>query len=808
MESIDKNFNTTDRQLIYEGYNPEEEPLREALCTLGNGYFATRGAHESTTDDSIHYPGTYIPGGYNRLESNVRGQIIENEDLVNWPNWLPLTFRYTEDEVWFSPDTVELTTYRQILDLKTGTLTYIHEFMDDRGRKTRIESMRFIHMGKRHLASLRWRLTPLNWSGDIIIRSALDGRVSNNLVARYRQLNGNHLQPLKTGYSTENIIYLKVRTVQSDIHLAQAARTEVFDADDSPAAAKRITRQEEAYIAQDLFLSCRKNHPLYVEKVVSLHTSRDVATSESIYQSTNSLVKAPRIDTLYTMQKRAWKHLWERFDHRVEDHKQTQKILHLHAFHLLQTISINSIDLDTGIPPRGLHGEAYRGHIMWDELFVFPFLNYRLPVLTRSLLMYRYRRLDAARNAAREAGYKGAMFPWQSGSDGREESQSIHLNPLSGRWVSDITHLQRHVGAAIAYSIQQYYQTTDDKEFLYFFGAELILEIARFWCSLAEYNPDKKRYEIKGVIGPDEYHTAYPSSERQGIDNNAYTNIMAVWVLKYALKTLDILDTPRREELCEDLQLSPAELQLWDEVSRKMFVPFMEDGIIAQFEGYDQLKELDWVTYRTKHGENLRLDRILESENDSVNNYKASKQADVLMLFYLFSSAELRSLFERLEYPFDPDLIRRAIDYYRSRTSHGSTLSRLVFSWVQARSDRDSSWKAYEKALVSDFRDVQGGTTPEGIHLAAMAGTLDIMQRCYSGVEVRDDVLYINPHLPEDLHELSFRIRYRSHWMDLTINRTSLRICFEGGWGNPVTIEADGERFTFSEKGSKTISFT
>src|SRR5690606_37205439 len=149
----------------------------------------------------------------------------------------------------------------------------------------------------------------------------------------------------------------------------------------------------------------------------------------------------------------------------------------------LQTASKHTVGRDVGIPARGWHGEAYRGHIFWDELFTFPYFNFRQPTLARSLLLYRYRRLDQARHAATKAGYQGAMFPWQSGSNGREESQVIHLNPKSGRWIEDKTYRQRHVNAAIAYNVWQYYEVSGDTEFLSEHGAEMLLEIARFWAS-------------------------------------------------------------------------------------------------------------------------------------------------------------------------------------------------------------------------------------------------------------------------------------------------------------------------------------
>ena len=163
------------------------------------------------------------------------------------------------------------------------------------------------------------------------------------------------------------------------------------------------------------------------------------------------------------------------------------------------------------------------------KLFIFPFFTFRLPELTRALLRYRYRRLPQARLAARQAGYQGAMYPWQSGSDGREESQVVHLNPSSGRWIPDHSALQRHVNIAIAYNVWQYYQVTLDRDFLALYGAEMILDIARFWASAATYNPALDRYEIRGVMGPDEYHESYPGSETPGLNNNAYTNVMAVW---------------------------------------------------------------------------------------------------------------------------------------------------------------------------------------------------------------------------------------------------------------------------------------
>jgi alpha,alpha-trehalase len=470
-------------------------------------------------------------------------------------------------------------------------------------------------------------------------------------------------------------------------------------------------------------------------------------------------------------------------------------VVHLYVFHVLQTTSTHTMTmaLDAGAPARGWHGEAYRGHVFWDELFVFPMINLRLPKITKALLMYRYRRLEVARHLAREAGYRGAMYPWQSGSSGREESQELHLNPRSGRWITDRSHRQRHVNVAIAYNLYQYFQVSRDMEFMSFYGAEMMLEIARFWCSIATWNPQRERYEILGVMGPDEYHDGYPGVEEGGLNNNAYTNVMAVWVLKRAREVLQSLPEDVRTELRDKLDLTDEELALWEDIGRQMRLVFHGDGIISQFEGYENLEEFDWKGYRETYDDIQRLDRILEAEGDTPNRYKASKQADVLMLFYLLSAEELGEIFEELGYRFEYDTIPKNIDYYMQRTSHGSTLSRVVHAWVLARSDRPRSWDLFTEALKSDVSDIQGGTTPEGIHLGAMAGTVDQLQRGYTGIHTREDVLWFSPCLPRELRCLRLQIRYRHRLLELEIDHKALKVSGPQALEMPIRIGFDGQ---------------
>ncbi|WP_099023757.1 trehalose-phosphatase [Mycolicibacterium palauense] len=778
-------------EFSYTDYDPPSEKLREALCTVGNGYFATRGAAPESTAGQVHYPGTYAAGVFNRLDDVVDGQHTAHESLVNLPNWLPLTFRIGDGE-WFNIDDVEILSYRQTLDLKGAVLTRDVRFRDAAGRTTSLVQQRFVAMDQAHVAALETRITAEDWSGGIQIRSMLDGDVRNTLVERYRALASNHLCDLKKRELNENSVILTMRTTQSDIPVALAARTTVWH-EDAPAEANYRLVDEEWAIGHDIFTDLAEGQSVRVEKVVTLVTGRDVATSEAETGAQRRLSRQPCFADIRAAHMLSWGHLWERLSIEFDGHPDELRILRLHLLHLAQTVSYHYEDLDAGVPARGLHGEAYRGHIFWDELFIFPVLNLRLPLVTRSLLRYRYRRLLEARMAAKLAGYDGAMFPWQSGSDGREESPSIHLNPRSHRWNPDASHLAHHIGLAVAYNAWQFYQVTGDHAYLIDYGAEMLVEIARFWVSRTTYDEDSDRYRILGVIGPDEFHSGYPDRPFDGVDNNAYTNVMAVWVILRAMEALQLLPLRNRLDIREKLGVTDAELAKWDHVSRRMFVPF-HDGVISQFEGYEKLADLDWDAYREKYGNMQRLDRILEAEDDDVNRYKASKQADALMLLYLLSDEELREILARLGYRFRADQVPKMVDYYEARTSHGSTLSAVVHSWVLARANRDRALEFFQHVLKSDVDDIQGGTTAEGVHLAAMAGSVDLMQRCFTGLETRGDRLILDPNWPEELGILAFPIHYRGMHLHLRVSGKGAIVSMEPRGTRGVEVECRGQR--------------
>ena len=312
-------------------------------------------------------------------------------------------------------------------------------------------------------------------------------------------------------------------------------------------------------------------------------------------------------------------------------------------------------------------------------------------------------------------------------------------------------------------------------------------------------------------MGPDEFHEKYPGASEGGLRNNAYTNVMVAWICETAQSVLDLLPASRRDVLRARMGLSDEELGTWEEMSHKMFVPFHGDGIISQFEGYAELEELDWEGYRSRYGNIQRLDRILRFEGENPDCYKLAKQADAVMLFFLFSERELHRLFERLGYEYTDDTARRTIDYYDRRTSHGSTLSFVTHAGVLAAIDPESSWQRFLVALESDIGDIQGGTTKEGIHLGVMGGTLDLIQRAYLGTDIRDGVLYFNPVAVDRLDGLSLPMQFRLTPITVSLNGAELTVAvlsdgyssgsIRVGVGDVVRELNGGESATFTLDG-------
>jgi beta-phosphoglucomutase family hydrolase len=788
--------------LKYHDYKQEQERSREALLAVGNGYFGTRGAMEESRANKVNYPGTYITGLFNRLVSKVGERDIENEDFVNITNWLPLTFRIDKGP-WFAfnpAPTFKIRDIHRTLDLRKGELRREMVVEDAQGRQTRVVSSRFAGMADPHRAGLRYALTPLNYEGRIEIKSGLFGDHSNAGVERYNSLEQQHLEAISESSSGEQM-ELVVKTTQSDILIAVCASHTCSNGSASEDASG------EGWIEKVFYMEARKEQELVMEKMVSIFTSRDPEVEDPLEEARITIRAMSAYENELKLSAGRWKELWEGMDVVISGDRESQKLVRLHLFHMMVSASPHHAGLDSGIPPRGLHGEAYRGHIFWDELYILPLFNLHFPEVVKSVLMYRYRRLDAARAYAKEYGYEGAMFPWQSGSDGREETQIIHLNPLSGKWGDDYSSLQRHVSLAIAYNIWNYYHVTGDMDFMARYGAEILMDICKFWASKSVLGKDGK-YHIDKVMGPDEFHETLPGSGVGGLTDNAYTNIMVSWMMDKAFRTLAVLDKEQREKLMKHLSLSARDLDLWEKIMHGMALHVSDEGVVEQFKGYFGLDELDWEHYRSKYGDIHRLDRILKSEGKSPDDYKLAKQADFLMSFYNLGATEVQHSLEGLGHDLPEDFAKQNFNYYIERTSHGSTLSRLVharLAWGIGM--KDAGWKLYMEALRSDLVDIQGGTTGEGIHCGVMAGTVYDVLVSYAGLDLWGDNPVLNPDLPEHWKGLDFRFTFRGKMFLVAINGQQIKISGKNMGKEQIKVHICGKEIELSEGKDVSVNY-
>ncbi len=758
-------------------YNSIEEGTREALCAVGNGYFATRGAMEEIPANlDENYPGTYIAGLYNSLDSNIAGRTISNEDFVNCPNWLPITFRIDSGD-WFNPLQVNILEFHRKLDFKTGILSRTMVVRDQDGKQTRIQSSRLASMANPHLAAIQYIITPLNYTGKFTIRTDIDGSVKNQGVKRYRELNSQHLTQLDTG-GEKNTSYISVETNQSHIQIGIASKLRVT-LGEKEVFPEYIPGNEHGKASTSFEIEARSDSPLCIEKLVAIHSSNVPGINDPLQTAKDELLKQKDFNQIQSESERAWNDLWGKIDIKITGDRLVQKMIRLHLYHSLISVSPHTAGLDAGISARGLTGEAYRGHVFWDELYIMPFYDLQFANTARSALMYRYNRLSAAQESAGKNGLPGAQYPWQSGNSGQEETQSLHLNPISGEWGPDHSHFQRHVSLAIAYNLWNYYWITKDEEFIIQSGAEMLFSICQYWVGISEYNPNTNRFNINRVMGPDEFHESDPDSGQPGVSNNAYTNLMVVWTINRAFDIYLILPQKEKNKILKKLEISQKDLDTWKEISEHMAVPISKEGILEQFQGYFDLKELNWEHYKSTYQDIHRLDRILKAEGLSPNSYKVAKQADALMIFYNLSEKTISTLLDQLGYGHPGTILDANLHYYLQRTSHGSTLSRLVHAYLaHIAGHHDLSWKLYQESLRSDYIDIQGGTTREGIHLGVMTGTVLFLIRAYAGLDWTDEHIHLNPALPPGWKRMEFNLSFRGlrYYFDISPQQVKVKI--------------------------------
>ncbi|MEE8823674.1 trehalose 6-phosphate phosphorylase [Lentilactobacillus sunkii] len=740
----------------YGEYAGKRNYGQEAMLTIGNGYFGLRGAYVESHADKDNYPGLYVAGVYNQLTTKINDRDVVNEDLVNLPNAQYISFG-VDHQLPFTIKKADIQDIYRSLDLKTGALTTTLHIQLSTGHIIQVRATKAANMNEWHRYAIKYELKPINFSGSLQIYSGIDGNVINGNVERYQDFDQHHIDVI--GMSAhDNQVSMTGQTKNSHVQFVINSKL-----DSQSVETKKLidTTTEEGKVEQTLSINVEPGKSYEFEKNVTIFTSKDEDNHLEV-QAQKELDASSFDDTLSDSQK-FWTNVWQHSDIIIDNDLTSQKLTRVNIFHMLVTsAALASGKLDASVGARGLHGEAYRGHIFWDVTFDLPFYAIHYPAIAKQCLLYRYNRLGEARKYAKSEDKQGSMYPWQSGMYGDEQSQFVHLNPVSGEWDPDNSRLQRHVSISVAYDIINYVHITGDQEFMDQYGLEMLLSISKFWVSMTDYDKSADRYDIHHVMGPDEFHEEYPNSNDHGLTNNAYTNIMVSWLFDKVNTLVSKENQDVLKKASDKAGFSNDLLDKMNDIDHKLRLDINDEGIIGQFSGYFNLSKLNFDSYRKKYGDISRIDRLLKGEGKSPDAYQVAKQADTLMAYYELPFDEVQEVINRLGYKLPANFFTTNLRFYLDRTTHGSTLSRIVYSVLdQIDGNMDQSWQLFSTALFSDYYDIQGGTTAEGIHLGVMGATLQIETKCYGGVRFDSNEVTINPHLPSIWNKISFKETYQ-----------------------------------------------
>lgn len=704
-------------------FQPESQHHKETIFTIGNGYLSTRGAFEEGYPDERR--ATFVHGVFDDAP-------VVFTELANTPDWLSFEVYLNGER--FSLERGKIERYERRLNLRTGLLTRQVRWTSPGGLQATLIFERFASLAHEHRLFLRCQVIPA-FEGEVEFRAAINGHVDNEGLL--------HWCWVGQGKAGETI-YLHTRTRHTHIDLVSAMRLVGVEGKQVQSAYWDARNMPTLVLK----MAATPGRSLIVDKYVAMATARDGGDPLHIAMEQVNLISG--WDEAYADHAAAWEREWAMADVEIEGDDEAQLAVRFNLFQML--IAAPRHDDRVSIGAKTLSGFGYRGHVFWDtEIFILPFFALTAPQIARNLLNYRYQRLPAARQKACANGYEGAQFPWESADSGEEVTPTWvphwrERTRLIRIWTGDI---EIHISADIAYAAYQYWQVSGDDEWFIEKGAELILDTAKFWASRAEWNPEKERYEYNDVIGPDEYH--------DHVDNNAYTNRMAQWNLQTALEVLDWLQAhapQKAAELTEALDLTPSRLAHWRDVAQNIYLPLAADGLIEQFEGYFQRRDVDLRSLEPRTQSAQLIFGI-----EGCNQTQILKQPDVLMLLYL------------LREHYSQEQIRLNYDYYTPRTDHtyGSSLGPAIQAIMACEIGRiDEAYEHFLRAIRADLYDVRGNAR-DGIHAASAGGTWQAVVFGFGGLRLHSDGWELHPRLPKAWKRLAFRFFYRGQPQECVI---------------------------------------
>jgi maltose phosphorylase len=730
-------------QIIEEGFHPEMNRESESVFSVGNGYMGQRANFEEHySGDSLQ--GSYVAGVYYPDKTRVgwwkNGYPEYFAKVLNAPKWIGIDI--SVDGIPVDLAISEIKSFRRILNMKEGYLERSFGITVSGNKSIEINSRRFLSMAEPDLGIIRYSVISVNFEGRLNFTVYVDGDVKNedtNYDEKFweevtREMNGNRG-------------VLVTRTLKTDFHVATGM---YFDLLKDNRVIDVITENSvsDKYISSTVGVDIRKGEKIDLYKFVSVLSSLN-NEKENLVKDTEARLneaKAKGYTKLFLDHTREWEKIWATSDVKIEGDISAQQAIRFNIFHLNQTYTGKDARLNIG--PKGFTGEKYGGSTYWDtEAFGLPFfLKTADQKVGRNLLLYRYKHLEKSIANAKKLGFKdgAALYPMVT-MNGEE---------CHNEW--EITFEEIHRNGAIAFAVFNYIRHTGDEEYMADYGLELLIGISRFWSQRATFSENLKKYVILGVTGPNEYEN--------NVNNNWYTNSLAVWTLSYTLENLRLLKKQNTDKLSALYKKTKfnfyEETARWEELIKSMHFPVDNSRkIFLQQDGFldKEIKPADTIPSDERPiNQHWSWDRILRS--------CYIKQADVLQGIYLF------------EEQFDTETIKRNYDFYEPITVHESSLSACIHSIIAARiGNIEKAYELYLRTARLDLDDYNNEVC-DGLHITSMAGTWLAIVEGFGGMRIHDNKVLFHPLIPANWKSYSFHARFRGILFEVMVTKDIVKI--------------------------------
>ena len=759
-------------KIIESGFHANYSKESESIFSIGNGRFGQRANFEERYSGHT-LQGSYIAGIYYPDKTKVgwwkNGYPEYFAKVLNAPNWIGIDVQV--DGEWLDLAKCEVQSFERALDMQAGLLNRSFTAKMVSGKTVSVNAQRFCSVANDHLGAIKYTIKAVDFQGPLTITPYIDGDVVNQ--------DSNYDEKFWVGIEQEADLgkaFVSVKTKKTNFQVCTGMAYEVWlDGQQLQPNPYRIERDKYAGCSFDIDL--KEGSELTIIKYASIISSLNHANSalKEVCQQQLTMAQESGYDQLVKDQADAWAAIWVDADVKIHGDVAAQQGIRFNIFQLFQTYTGEDERLNIG--PKGFTGEKYGGSTYWDtEAYCLPFyLATADATIARNLLIYRYKHLERAIENAEKLGFKdgAALYPMVT----------INGEECHNEW--EITFEEIHRNGAIAYAIYDYIRYTGDQQYLVAYGLEVLIGIARFWAQRVHYSKWRNQYVMHGVTGPNEYEN--------NVNNNWYTNYIAVWCLKYTLQAITYVETnaPQQySELEEKIKFYKySETNHWKEIIEQMYLPHDEErDVFIQHDGFLD-KELipanDLNAEDRPLNQNWSWDRILRS--------CFIKQADVLQGLYFF------------EDQFDLATLRKNFLFYEPMTVHESSLSPCVHAILAARLGmQEKAYEMYVRTARLDLNDYNNDTE-DGLHITSMAGTWMAIVKGFGGLKVINETFTLYPFIPEGWEGFEFKVQYRGYPIEVKVEKSGIDV--KQTDGNPMLIHVFDEEVALTPGQNVTVNW-